>query len=225
MLNALNTKYIVLPQESSVPGFTALTSFRDQPAFIPYNGFQKIPLFIYRNEHFLTRAFWADGVVQASDDVSATNLVLNRNVSSIAIVQSMYSSQSPEQKAQLAESLGRLGDFSVNKENAPSSSDKAGVVQSYNDYKSFHLQNAAPRYLVISEVWHPGWRAELDGQFLQIFKTDLALMGALIPAGDHMLELTYRPLYWKTALVLSALGGTAFVILAAYVIFRSKQTR
>src|SRR6185436_8149913 len=59
---------------------------------------------------------------------------------------------------------------------------------------------------------------QLDGKPLRIYKTNVALMGAFIPAGDHTLQLTFRPLLWTTSLVISAIALLA--VLAAAVIVR-----
>ncbi|MFY1005215.1 hypothetical protein ACNF5F_27780, partial [Escherichia coli] len=42
---------------------------------------------------------------------------------------------------------------------------------------------AGRRFLVVSEVWHPGWRARVDGRPATIYQTDIALQGLWLDAG------------------------------------------
>jgi hypothetical protein len=199
LLDALNVKYLVLPNGPSPPGFTSVASFEKQPVFFFYRGMEKGDLFVFRNDDFRQRAFWADEVAWANTDPAAVDLVLRRNLRTTAIVQTPQIS---------TEVIG------------PSSpEDSISNIAAYNDTASFRLHARASRYLVLSEVWHPGWQAQLDGKPLRIYKTNVALMGAFIPAGDHTLQLTFRPLLWTTSLVISAVALLA--VLAAAVGQRS----
>lgn len=40
-------------------------------------------------------------------------------------------------------------------------------------------------FLVLSEVWYPGWRARIDGQVRPVLRTDVSLQGVTVPAGRH----------------------------------------
>jgi len=45
--------------------------------------------------------------------------------------------------------------------------------------------------LVVSEIFHPNWRASVDGAEVQVHRVDIALRGVEVPAGDHELRFTY----------------------------------
>ena len=94
-----------------------------------------------------------------------------------------------------------------------SSVDRVEVLETGSGCLVLRTQNEAQRFLVISEVWHPGWRASLDGRQLQLHRTDLALMGALIPPGKHELTLQFRPQYWSAAVGISAVSSVVFLVL------------
>ena len=51
---------------------------------------------------------------------------------------------------------------------------------------------------VLSEVYYPGWTAELDGQEIQIARADYVLRAVKVPAGKHTLVLTFDPASLKT---------------------------
>jgi hypothetical protein len=46
--------------------------------------------------------------------------------------------------------------------------------------------------LRIAVPYFPGWQAEVDGRPVSVIPVDLALMGAVVPAGDHELVVRYR---------------------------------
>ncbi len=73
-------------------------------------------------------------------------------------------------------------------------------------------RTTADRFLVLSEMWFPGWQAELirpDGQTssLPIYRTDYLLRGLVVPAGENTVRVFYRPL--------SVVGGAALSMLTA----------
>jgi uncharacterized membrane protein YfhO len=77
-------------------------------------------------------------------------------------------------------------------------------------------------YAVISEVWHPGWAATLDGGPIHLYRTDVALLGAWIPAGRHRLVAHFEPLGWTASLWITALSGLAFALLMVRELVRTR---
>ncbi|HKE58119.1 MAG TPA: YfhO family protein, partial [Pyrinomonadaceae bacterium] len=47
--------------------------------------------------------------------------------------------------------------------------------------------------LVVSEIFYPGWQVTIDGQPARIMLTDYLLRGVALRAGDHQVEMRYRP--------------------------------
>ncbi len=48
-------------------------------------------------------------------------------------------------------------------------------------------------FLVTGENFYPGWKAFIDGDELEIYKTNYLLMGIEVPAGEHKIEFRYQP--------------------------------
>ena len=48
-------------------------------------------------------------------------------------------------------------------------------------------------YLVLSDLYLPGWQASIDGQPARIYRTDAVVRGVFVPAGSHQVEFRYRP--------------------------------
>jgi hypothetical protein len=73
----------------------------------------------------------------------------------------------------------------------------------------------APSILVLSENHYPGWRAYVDGRFVDTLRVDYNLRGAVLPAGEHTVEFVYRP---KSVFLGAAMSLFALVLLAVGVI-------
>ena len=194
LLAALNVKYLVMqdPRGFSHPEFRLAAHWKDQPTFVFYEGMKRRDIYVYRNEHSLPRAFWVENVVGAEDERHMIALMKEHNLRRTAIVQGL--GQTPRRSS-------------------ASAADHVGVKEARPGHLALHVECQAPRFLVISEVWHPGWRAFMDGQKLQLHRTDLALMGLWVPSGRHELVLRFRPLYWSLGLGISAASGALFLLL------------
>jgi len=64
--------------------------------------------------------------------------------------------------------------------------------------------------LVISENYHPGWRADVDGRDMRILRADHSLRAIPLAAGDHHIVLSFRP--GSVALGLALSGATALLL-------------
>lgn len=48
-------------------------------------------------------------------------------------------------------------------------------------------------YLVLSDLYLPGWQASIDDQPTRIYRTDAVVRGIFVPAGLHQVEFRYHP--------------------------------
>ncbi len=64
--------------------------------------------------------------------------------------------------------------------------------------------------LVVSEIHYPGWHAYLDGQPVDILQVDYILRGVVVPAGQHRVEMVFRPL---SLTVGAAISGVTLLVL------------
>ena len=45
--------------------------------------------------------------------------------------------------------------------------------------------------LFVSEIWHPSWLAFIDGEPVEVLRTNVAFLGVVVPAGRHELRFQY----------------------------------
>jgi hypothetical protein len=53
-----------------------------------------------------------------------------------------------------------------------------------------------PCLLIVAQPWAPGWKATMGGEGLPLVRTNVAGLGAVVPAGRHTVVLTYHPWSW-----------------------------
>jgi hypothetical protein len=54
-----------------------------------------------------------------------------------------------------------------------------------------HTDGGTQGWIVFSEVWHPGWRATIDGAPAPVLRADVALVAVAVPAGEHVVALRF----------------------------------
>ncbi len=77
---------------------------------------------------------------------------------------------------------------------------------------TIHAILDAPGYLVLADTWHPGWRATVDGRPADLLRANYAFRAVRLEAGEHVVEMDYRP---ASVLVGATLSLTALAVLVA----------
>jgi hypothetical protein len=72
-----------------------------------------------------------------------------------------------------------------------------------------------PGLVVLADVYYPGWRLTIDGRAAGILRTNGAMRGALVGAGEHRLVYQYDPDSLKVGAGLTVAGIAALVLLLA----------
>jgi hypothetical protein len=202
MLAALNVQYLVAPTPVTVPAgdYSLIGSFDDQPQFRFYEGVSTGPVFVYRNERPLGRAFFVSDVVTVADQKAAVAAVLKTDLRTTAVI------------------AGPLSNVS----SGASATDRVDVLRTAPGHLDLATRSAGTRFLVISEVWLPGWRARVDGRPADLSRADIALQGLWLVPGEHRVELAYWPPGLTGGLIMTALTACGVVALMILVRVRSR---
>jgi hypothetical protein len=76
---------------------------------------------------------------------------------------------------------------------------------------SAHMET--PGLVVLADNWDKGWRAFWNGNPVPVLRTDYAIRGVVVPAGNGTLEFVYQPTSLLTGLWLA---GFAFIALSCW---------
>jgi hypothetical protein len=82
---------------------------------------------------------------------------------------------------------------------------------------------ASPGLVVLADLWDAGWQAYLDGSPVPVLRTNHALRGVVVPAGNATLEFRYEPAVLDLGFVVA--GFAATVILGIVLISRRRLGR
>jgi hypothetical protein len=61
--------------------------------------------------------------------------------------------------------------------------------------------------LVLNDIWHPWWRATVDGAPAEILKANVLFRAVVVPAGRHTVRFTFHPLAGAWADLAKGLGA------------------
>lgn len=54
-----------------------------------------------------------------------------------------------------------------------------------------------PCLVLVAQPWAPGWRVSVEGIPVPLVLTNIAGLGAVVPAGRHPVAFEYRPWAWR----------------------------
>ena len=81
----------------------------------------------------------------------------------------------------------------------------------------FHVRVDCPtrQLLVVSERYHPGWKAQVDGRPRHVLRANGDFLGCVVRPGQRDVVLEFRPQSLRTGLIVSCLGLTLVLGIAA----------
>lgn len=74
------------------------------------------------------------------------------------------------------------------------------------------VTTSAPAYLVLSEVYYPGWRAEVDGRMARILPANFGFRAVYLEPGSHHVRMFFLPMTWVAGLAVSVVTWCALLI-------------
>lgn len=85
-----------------------------------------------------------------------------------------------------------------------------------------------PGIVVLADIFYPGWRLSIDGEPAEVFRTNRAMRGAIVPGGTHRLVYEYRPDSLRLGTACSIVGVVVLLGLLLFprfasVVFKKKE--
>ncbi len=162
---------------------------------------------VYHNPAYLPRAYVAYHVQPMGSEDDARNAVLNPSFdpSTSAVVEAPL----PDDIAALAQ-------------NPPTPYSEVDSIEHTPQRVTIDVQTEQPGLLVLSDQYWPGWQATIDGRPTPIVHTNYVVRGVSLPAGQHQVEFTFRPLSFYLGLGVS-LAAVAFVLAIGVVEVRRRK--
>jgi hypothetical protein len=80
-----------------------------------------------------------------------------------------------------------------------------------------------PSVLAVNQSWHPGWRAQIDGEKSDLARTDIDLCAIALPPGKHRLDLVYTDAWLSVSLAISAAALMVCALLIASTLLQTRS--
>ncbi len=165
---------------------------------------------IYENKNFIPKVFFADEV-KVESDINILNNIRDMNFN-------------PYETAYLEKELP----VKIDK---PDSTVNAKLIKGGIHSMEYEVNASGNNLVVFSEIYIPfGWKAYIDGNPTDIYKTDYFLRSLVVPQGKHKVEFRYEPeVYYAGKNISIAANGFLGLILIAgifgYVTGRKNSTQ
>jgi hypothetical protein len=169
LLGALDVRFIVAnsPQALESIGFTKIAEYPQAPVFVFYKGILQVPIEVWHTEHSPGPAYFASSVKSVANEEESLDGLVGATSIRDARVMGLGNGTTPARYA------------------------GGSVRQSYQGYNryDYQIESQGDNFLILSQVWYPGWVAKLDGRSAKLYRTNHALMGCFVSPGSHRLEL------------------------------------
>lgn len=91
-------------------------------------------------------------------------------------------------------------------------SGKVEIQQVSETLVELRTDSVAPAFLVLSDIYYPGWRVAIDGNETRLFQTNYVLRGVMVPAGTHNVRFEYGPISFCMGLAVSLLALFGMIV-------------
>ena len=164
--------------------------FTDTNAFIEvYKG----SMLIYENKYFMPRAYFVNEV----QTQSGINILNNIKTGSF----------NPKQTAFVEEGLKQQITI-------PDSTAGAKLTKGNIHNLEYEVNASGNNFLVITEPYYPaGWKAYIDGNETEIYKTNYLFRGIIVPQGRHKIELIFHSDTYEKSKKISLFSNIFVVII------------
>jgi len=97
------------------------------------------------------------------------------------------------------------------------------VVQRVTDtVVTVRTRSSAVSFLVLSDVFYPGWSVTIDGSPARLYQTNYVLRGVVVPAGEHVITFQFWPGTFYAGLAITVLCSAITMGLPVFGILRKR---
>ncbi len=157
---------------------------------------------VFEQVDALPRAFTVHEVIGAADAAESLHLMAQPEIdlATTAVVQTQPDTQCAIEPGEPGQDVVTISRYTANE-------------------VTLQVETQSTGWLVLTDLYYPGWLAEVNGRAVPIQPTDYGLRGICVPAGSHEIRFVFQPQILRVGMMVSgtAVGllFIALVILAA----------
>lgn len=197
LLRDLAVEYVLSMRPLALPELVLIHHTPRVRNFVLYKGEREAQLFVYRLADARPRARLVREVERVDSLESMAQRLKNESQRDRALIVRDATS------AQLTAA-------------APTDRDSVTELERSSDRFTLRVATEGVRFLLLSEAYHPGFRATIDGIEAPLLQTNLALLGLWVPPGEHRVDIWYWPTSLTLGVLSSCLSALLWLLLALY---------
>jgi uncharacterized membrane protein YfhO len=106
---------------------------------------------------------------------------------------------------------------------APASIAAINSVSYWPDSLEFRFEAPTAGWLMVTDRWAPGWKAEVNGKRVEVYGADFLFRAVRVDAGMNTVKVRYRPRAQLISIVVSWGTLLVFVMISLVRIARDKR--
>jgi hypothetical protein len=99
------------------------------------------------------------------------------------------------------------------------------ILELVSDRVRIEAELSTPGYLVLVDAYDPGWKATLDGGPVPVLRANVAFRAVHVPAGRHVVQFLYRPVWLLRGLGLSLATLISLLSIGLVAMWRGDKRR
>ncbi|UNX55752.1 hypothetical protein MF406_05820 [Georgenia sp. TF02-10] len=99
------------------------------------------------------------------------------------------------------------------------------VAVDQDDYQRVRVRAEGAGVLVVADGFQEDWVARVDGAEVPILRADHAMRGVPVPAGEHVVELSYHPVGWTVLPWVALAAGVGLAAVWVVLVRRDRRGR
>ncbi len=144
---------------------------------------------IYENLRAMPRVWLVPEVVTAKED---------------DVLQAIHSSKLPDGRSYDPSQVALVETPFIFKVEKPDPAATAKILNFADTQLEIQTSSSTPAFLVLSDIYYPGWKVKIDGKPTNIFQTNYVLRGVPVPAGQHTIKFEFKPRSFRLGAGISA---------------------
>jgi hypothetical protein len=209
LADLLGVRYLLQPSEWPVegPGWRryAEDSSPTVPGFLP-EGQQKLPPYtVWENTTALPKAFVVtEAMALPADRPEALRALKATDFRRRVLLEGISADANPPTTTEESET--------------PSSTLRPVAICDYRPNRiALSVSDGSAGYLVLTDIWYPGWECTIDGQPARILRANYLFRAIELPAGAHQVVYTFEPPSYRhgRTISLATLAVSALILMGA----------
>jgi hypothetical protein len=202
ILDMLNVRYIIVPNDVSAATNGEHSTGPYPPQYVEV--WKNDTVTVLENQNVLPRAW----IVHSAVELDSTTALQQINAGSIDPATTATVEQTPPSMSAPADAT----------------SETVSVIDYSPDRVTVQATAASDGMLVLSDVYDPNWKVNVDGKSTELYVVNGVLRGVSLPAGTHTISFSYEPDSLRYGLIISLVTIAGMIVFLAYVYRQAKRS-